>query len=293
MTITNANDIAATSSDESFTPLAAATNEATSVDQAERDEMFARIDAANEAFDGQPSPYVIDASNDPKVVEARLKSDMAVVLAKFRENMVEEGKAYDSAEARHADLLQLGYENALDWLANKSLLRPMLLGINVTPAKDDVGLLGQIARLQLGDWTLLKNGNSVWAVPSRRDERLGRFYRIFFGDRAKWKPDMIADLVTRHKGKSGGILKAATPKIVKAGKKEVADNRERASRAKPKASVATDLRLAKQGEYRLVLVRSTSDGFDICDVVDDEGLTERLADKWAAEVAQTVPPKAV
>lgn len=276
--------VSSVSSDESFAA-------PTLVGQVEQDEMFARIDAANAAFDGEPRSYAADNADDPKIVETRLKGDMAVVLAKFRENMVKDSEAYDSAEDRHADLLQLGYGNALDWLANKALLRPMLLNINITPAKDDVGLLGQIAKLQLGDWSE-KSGAKSWTVPSRRDERLGRFYRIFFADKDTWKRDSIAADVVAYKGKSGGILKAATPKVTKAGKKEVADNRERASRAEPKASIATDLRVAKQGDYCLVLVRSTSTGFDVCHVVDDEALTTRLTDKWAAEVALTVPPKA-
>lgn len=259
--------IPATSSDESFAPLAIVPDQPKSVEATE-----------------------VPVEGDIEGLTARTD----LVRDQFDANLAEERLANDSAEERQATLLEQGYKNALEWLANRAYLYTRLVKIGVKPASDEVGLLGQIAKLQIG-----RRVNDKWSIPSRRDERLGRFYRVFYADPVKFPPENLKNVILDHKGRSGGILDSVKVKKTKVSKEELAKNLKLAAKAAPVAKVVkTDLtegpiklkKSLKQGDYRLALVRVAPDGLDICQIIEDEEtLTQRLADKWAAEAAMSVP----
>lgn len=223
------------------------------------------------------------AEGDVEGLEARTK----IVREQFDMSMEVERKAADTAEENQASLLALGYENGLDWLANRSVLRTRLTAIGISPASDDYGLLSQIAKLQLGRWTATKDGGHVWKVPSRRDERLGRFYRIFYGQPERFPRDRLKQVILTYPKRSGGILADASPKAKPLSKDALAANREKAKSIK-RAKVVTPERIGTVGSYKLVLARVTDDGFDLVQVIEDEALTNRVTDKWAADAATSV-----
>lgn len=269
--------VSSVSSDESFAPLndtAPAVVEPTSVDAEPH------INDTLERIDGEDKPLV-----DQQTLEQCL----LLVRQQFAANNVNEAHRKDKEEDDYAALLSLGYRNALDWLDNKTLLYAALSKVGMTPASDNVKLLGQIAKLQLGNWNAT---GKAWIVLKRRDERLGRFYRIFFADKTKYPVDNLRQVIIDFKGRSGGILKSVEVKQKPLGKKELADNREAALKVEPLTKAKTSKSVGKLGQYRLALVRVTGAGFDVCSIVEDEGLTNRLADKWAAEAAMTVDTSA-
>lgn len=253
--------IPATSSDKSFSPLTVVQDEPTSVEATE-----------------------IPVEGDIEGLTARTD----LVREQFDADMREERLAQDSAEERQASLLAMGYNNALDWLANRSYLYDAVTKIGLKPAADDAGLLGQIAKLQIGRYT-----NGKWYIPSRRDERLARFYRIFHGNPEKFPPQDLKRVILDFPKRSGGILDSVKAKKEKASKEELAANRKLAAKVAPVAKVtdlAADATKAKLGQYRLALVRIAPHGLDICQIIEgQDSLTERLADEWAAEAALTVP----
>lgn len=256
--------IPATSSDESFTSLAVVQDQPTSVEATK-----------------------IPVEGDIEGLEARTE----IVREQFDANMAEDRLAEDSFEERQSALLSMGYNNALDWLANRPHLYASLAKIGVTPAADDAGLLGQIAKLQIG-----RHVNDKWYIPSRRDERLGRFYRIFHANPEKFPRDDLRNVILTHKGRSGGILDSVTVKKKKVSKEELAKNLKLAAKATPVVKV-TDVppaaTKAKLGQYRLALVRVAPHGLDICQIIEgQDSLTQRLTDEWAAEAAMTVPSEA-
>lgn len=264
--MSDAATASATSSDESFTPLTVVPVAPTSVDAAE-----------------------IPVEGDEEGLEART----LLVRDQFEAGMVQESEAYSTAEDNQAFLLSMGYRNAQDWLANKKLLFVRLVKIGLKPATDDVGLLSQIAKLQIGRWSHDKQGNQVWKVPSRRDERLGKFYRIFFNDPVQFPVETLRDVILNYPKRSGGILNSLKPKKVTISKQEKADNRTAAQAVKKASVKLPDVNLGKLGTYKLVLARVTGEGFDLCTVIEGEdALTERLADKWAADAAMTVSSEA-
>lgn len=228
----------------------------------------------------------IQVAGDIEGLEARTQ----LVRDQFDANMVEERHAADSAEERNATLMALGYGNALDWLANKDALYKALAKIGLKPAPDEAGLLSQIAKLQIGRPVENKAGASVWSVPSRRDERLGRFYRIFFGQPEKFPRDSLREVILAYPKRSGGILSDAKPDKVTVTREEKAFNRKLAKKAQPVARLnKPSIMPGKLGSYRLALVRVEPHGLDICQFIEGEdALTERLTDKWAAEAALTV-----
>jgi hypothetical protein len=226
----------------------------------------------------------IPVEGDIEGLEART----LLVRQQFDANMVAETQAYSSAEDNQAVFLSMGYDNALDWLANKAALYPRLAKIGVAkPAQTDAELLGQIAKLQLGRWV-----GEKFVIPSRRDERLGRFYRIFHGNPEKFPRANLRDVILAYPKRSGGILADAKPRKVTVTKEEKAANREAAKAVRQAAVKLPDVNVGKLGTYKLVLARVTGEGFDLCTVVDDEALTQRVADKWAAEAALMVPSSA-
>ncbi len=255
-------NLSAVSSDESFTPLtdtALAVAEPTSV--------------------GEDAPIVEGGI-------AGLEARTLLVRDQFDANMVDETSAYNSAEDSQANLLAMGNENAHEWLANKPLLYKRLAGIGVsTSGLSDIDLLGQIAKLQLGRWV-----GDKFVLPARRHERLGRFYRIFYGDPVKFPRATLRDVILKYPKRSGGILADASPKKVTISKKEKNENLKLAKKAEPVAKLAVpSVDFGKSGQFRLALVRVTGSGLDICTIIDGEdALTTRLTDKWAAETALTV-----
>jgi len=247
----------------------------------------AATDFAEHVADAQRTKQV--APHETSITE-ELENGTAEVRLKFEAILVAEGEAYDTAERNNAALLSLGYKNALKWLNNRSLLTKQLVKLGMVPAKDDAGLLGQIAKLQLGGWQERKDKGQVWVVRSRRDERVGRFYRIFFAQPEKFPAERLEDVILAYPKRSGGILADASPKKKAPSKAEVQKNRELAAKAQPLETVSTTTRVGKVGEYQLVLVRQGAGGLDICEVIQDEpNLTERLVNRYAAEVAMTVP----
>lgn len=218
-------------------------------------------------------------------VEA-LEARTLIVRNQFDANMVAETEAHNSAEENQAVLLSMGYKNALDWLANKAALYPRLAKIGVVkPAQSDADLLGQIAKLQLGRWV-----GDKFTIPSRRDERLGRFYRIFFSQPDQFPRDNLRDVILAFPKRSGGILNSVKEKKGTVTKEEKAVNRKKAQAVKKASVKLPGVNLGKLGTYKLVLARVTGEGFDLCTVIEGEdALTERLADKWAAEAAFSVP----
>lgn len=232
-----------------------------------------------------PPPTLVGAKDRPE-----LEAGLQAVRYLFDQDMIENAADDERAEQRQAELISKGFENALDLLANKNVLRPLLVNIGLTVAKDDFGLMGQIAQLQLGRWRTLKSGATAWFVPSRRHDRLGRFYRIFLSDREKWALEGLREAITSHKGKSTGILDAAKVKKPTISKKEKADNRVAASSAKPMATAKLPgVKLGKQGEYQLILARVTGAGIEVCEVVQGrDTLRDQIVDEWAARAALTV-----
>lgn len=221
----------------------------------------------------------------PMTLELNLKT----VHDKFNANLVDEAIAYQEEEKRHAELLALGYSNALEWLTNLPHLFTKLVALGMTPAGDDRALLGQIAKMQLARYVKNKAGDPVLSVPSRRDERLGRFYRIFWDDKAKFVAADLERTILDHKGKSSGILAAAKLKPFTVSKQERADNYTDALKAPVVATVKTQAKIGKWGTYRLALVRIVASGFDVLELVEGQDtLVERVADKWAAATAATV-----
>lgn len=184
--------IPATSSDESFTSLAVVQDQPTSVEATK-----------------------IPVEGDIEGLEART----VIVREQFDANMAEDRLAEDSFEERQSALLSMGYNNALDWLANRPHLYASLAKIGVTPAVDDAGLLGQIAKLQIG-----RHVNDKWYIPSRRDERLGRFYRIFHANPEKFPRDNLRKVILNHPKRSGGILDSVKANKKKVSKEELAKN---------------------------------------------------------------------
>jgi hypothetical protein len=219
-----------------------------------------------------------------------LENRTAEVRMKFEAILIAEGEAQETAEQNNASLLAIGFRNALEWLDNRKLLIERLVKVGMAPANDNTGLLGQIAKLQLGSWQERKDKGQVWVVRSRRDERVGRFYRIFFAQPEKFPVERLEEVILNYPKRSGGILADASPKKKAPSKAEIQKNRELAAKAQPLETVRSNTRVGKIGEYQLVLVRQTSGGFDICEIIDNEpNLTERLANRYAAEVAMTVP----
>lgn len=259
--------IPATSSDESFPPLTVVQDEPTSVEATE-----------------------IPVEGDIEGLTART----VLVRQQFDADMREERLAQDSAEERQASLLAMGYSNALDWLANRSYLYDAVTKIGLKPAADDAGLLGQIAKLQIGRYI-----NGKWSIPSRRDERLARFYRIFHGNPEKFPPQDLKRVILDFPKRSGGILDSVKANKEKASKEELAENRKLAAKIPPIVKVvkadltAGPIKLKKRlnkGDYALALVRVAADGLDICQIIEgQDSLTERLTNEWAAEAALTVP----
>jgi hypothetical protein len=225
-------------------------------------------------------------------VEQTLTQCLLLVRRQFTDNLIGEATRKDAEEDDNAALMSLGYGNALDWLDNKPMLYRALSAAKMVPETDNVKLLGQIAKLQLGDWKTRADGTTSWFVPRRRDERLGRFYRIFFANQAKYPRENLRQVILNHPGKSGGILKSVENKQKPLSKVELAENRKTAKRVAPMAKVknaSLDIPKAKLGQYRLALVRVEPHGLDICSIIEGEdALTERLADRWAAEAAMTV-----
>ncbi len=225
-------------------------------------------------------------------VEQTLTQCLLLVRRQFTDNLIGEATRKDAEEDDNAALMSLGYGNALDWLDNKPMLYRALSAAKMAPETDNVKLLGQIAKLQLGDWKDRADGTRSWFVPRRRDERLGRFYRIFYADKAKYPRENLRQVILDHPGKSGGILKTVEVKKKAVGKAELAANRNAAKTVAPVAKVKNlpnDVRAGKQGQYRLALVSVSGNGLDICSIIEGEdALTERLADRWAAEAAMTV-----
>lgn len=221
-----------------------------------------------------------------------LESGLVAVREQFRQNLADEADAYNSAEERHAALLSLGYSNALAWLQNKPLLYKNLGKINLKPESEDRNLLAQIARLQLGDWKQNKDGNAVWSVPGRRNERQARFYGIFFDQ--KWNVDGLRQTILAYKGRTGAILEDAKAKPVKVSKEEIADNHKLAATVQPRAKVETNSQeWGKAGDYVLVLAKVTPRGLDLLEKLEKaDALTERTANAWAAKKAQHVPSDA-
>lgn len=233
----------------------------------------------------------IPVEGDIEGLEARTK----IVREEFDASLVEEGLAADRAEERNARLMHFGYNNALDWLANKEHLYRCLTNAGIMPrATDTASLLGAIAKYQLGQKVVLKDGTQVWRVQSRRDERLGRFYRIFNNRPSEFPRETLEKVILAFPKRSGGILASATPKKVSVGKTEKAENRKLAKLAAPLAKVElSSPDLAKQDEYQLVLARVRHYGVDICEVVTgQDALVQTLTDKWAAKAALTVASSA-
>lgn len=208
----------------------------------------------------------------------------------FDTMLMAEAAAYNSAEERQAISLTMGYQNALDWLSNKDELLEHLVKLKMTPAKDDFGLLRQIAKLQLGYWKATKT-DAVWTVTSRRDERQANFYCIFYRDPERFAVETLRKTILTHKGKSGGILEAAKSKKVEISKEEREDNYQMARKAAPLAEVrAPHEKWGNEGDYVLVLARVESHGLDIVEqVAGQNALTKRLADAYTAKAALTVP----
>ncbi|KQO13417.1 hypothetical protein ASF09_04040 [Sphingomonas sp. Leaf242] len=222
-----------------------------------------------------------------------LEARTLLVRQQFDANMVAETEAYNSAEDNQAFFLSMGYDNALDWLANKAVLYPRLAKIGVAkPAQTDAELLGQIAKLQLGRWV-----GEKFVIPSRRDERLGRFYRIFFADPVKFPRATLHNVILAYPKRSGGILADAKPGKVTVSKEEKVANRKLARgvaiASLPLEDAPSDINWGKVGEYRLLLVRVEPGALDICDIIKgQDALTERWTDQWTAAAALSVPSSA-
>ncbi|SEM40097.1 hypothetical protein SAMN05192583_0055 [Sphingomonas gellani] len=221
-----------------------------------------------------------------------LEAGLLLVRDQFRQNLVDEADAYNSAEERHAALLSLGYSNALAWLQNKPLLYDNLTKIGLKPESEDRKLLAQIARLQLGNWKEKEEGKAVWSVPGRRNERQGRFYGIFFDQ--KWNVDGMRQAILNYPGRTGGILEDAKPKAVQVSKEEIAENHTLAATIAPLTRVeANSQEWGKTGDYVLVLAKVTPKGLDLLEKLEKvDALTERTANAWAAKKAQNVPSDA-
>lgn len=247
------------------------------------EQTIATVEAAPTSVENPRVPV----EGDIEGLEARTK----IVREEFDANLAEEGLAADRAEERNARLMHFGYNNALDWLANKEHLYRCLTKAGIMPrSTDTASLLGAIAKYQLGQKATLKDGSQVWRVQSRRDERLGRFYRIFNSRPSEFPRETLEKVILAFPKRSGGILASATPKKVSAGKKEKAENRKLAKLVAPLAKVElSSPDLAKPDEYQLVLARVRNYGVDICEVVTgQDALVQTLTDKWAAKAALTV-----
>jgi len=293
--MTTVPNTASISSDESFAPLNDVDGR---MDQHDAEASLARLLEENGSAS---SSYAHMLKDEPKSEttstsvedpETKLNQGLEDFRAENRQFISEEGEAADAFEERHSKLLGKGYRNARDWLANKPLLYRALADVGINLGKDDIALLGNIAKLQLGHWKELKGGKQVWSVESRRDERLARFYRIFHRNPETFPADKLEEVIKSYKGRSGGILKDDQKKNApaKPTKKEVQANRKLARRAPVIAQVADKalVSLGNIGSYQLAIVRVTSDGLDICSVVQDDSLKERLVDKWAAKAALEV-----
>ncbi|NWK97944.1 hypothetical protein DM806_20230 [Sphingobium lactosutens] len=208
----------------------------------------------------------------------------------FDTMLVAEAAAYNSAEERHATSLAMGYQNALDWLSNREELLKQLVKRGLTPVNDDFGLLRQIAKLQLGFYKATKTA-TVWTVTSRRDERQGSFYCIFYRNPEKFAVETLRKTILTHKGKSGGILEAAKPKKGEISKEEHDHNYQMARKAAPLAKAhAPHAKWGDEGTYVLVLARVESHGLDIVEQIAGQNtLTKKLADAYTAKAALTVP----
>lgn len=129
----------------------------------------------------------------------------------FKERMAQDGReksAYDDQlESSALTYVVEGYPVAVLLMeeGNTALLNQELKNKGMTPAVGRTQRLRQIAQLQLGEWSA---DGKTWAVPARRDERLGRLYDALYRQESRWPVDpvLLKAAILAYKGETGKKL---------------------------------------------------------------------------------------
>ena len=153
------------------------------------------------------------ATQNIETAEPTMSAEDAIkrIRALFKERMAQDGReksAYDDQlESSALTYVVEGYPVAVLLMdgRNTAALNQELKNIGLTPAVGRAQRLRQIAQLQLGEWSADKK---AWAVPARRDERLGRLYDALYKDEGRWPrdPEQLKAAILAYKGETGRKL---------------------------------------------------------------------------------------
>jgi hypothetical protein len=206
------------------------------------------------------------------------------------DNMTADKAGRDQLAATQAErllnFLKEGYPQARELIddKNRKLLNSLVREHDL-PARTSVsGLMEHIANLQMGDWS--KDGKT-WVTPARRNERVGKLYRIFH-EKNLSTAEMVK-AIAEAGGTSAIIAKdikdsvdpALAKRIEQRAKLAYADREEGALRP------FEDVTPKNTGEWRLALVSVHEDGVVVRSIVGkkDDAATIKARDAFAKERA--------